>query len=222
MLILLRHGQSQWNLENRFTGWTDVPLSERGAADCEKAGKVLQDRGVRFDIGFTSRLRRASDTLRIILKILGQEDIPIEIDSALNERHYGDLQGLNKAEIAEKYGQEQALLWRRDYFVRPPNGESIEDTALRVTPFFMHYILPLVQQGKSVFVAVHGNSMRPMIKYLDGLTPEEAGKMELGLCIPYVYFFEGKKMVKKETWEVKGVVTLGASQTQKEVKEGRV
>ena len=220
LLILLRHGQSQWNLENKFTGWVDVPLSERGAADCEKAGKVLLDRKVHFDIGFTSRLKRASDTLRIILKILGQEDIPVEIDSALNERHYGDLQGLNKKEMAEKYGQEQVLLWRRDYFVRPPNGESVEDCGHRVTPYFKHYILPAVQGGKNVLVALHGNSMRPMIKELDNLSPEEAAVMELGLCIPYVYFFDGKKMMKKEVWDVPGIVTLGASQTQTEVKVG--
>lgn len=222
VLVLIRHGQSQWNLENRFTGWTDVPLTARGEADTRQAAQVLREHGVKFDLAFTSRLQRASDTLRILLEELHQTDIPVVVDSSVNERHYGNLQGLNKAEIAEKYGQQQALLWRRDYFVRPPNGESIEDCVVRVTPFFTHYILPPVKEGKNVLVTIHGNSMRPMVKYLDGLSPEEAGKLELGLCIPYVYFFEEGTMVKKEIWEVPGIVTLGASQTQKEVKEGSV
>ena len=222
LLVLIRHGQSQWNLENRFTGWTDVPLSARGEADSGKTGKVLLERGFRFDCAFTSRLLRASDTLRIILKILGQENIPTETDSALNERHYGDLQGLNKAETAEKYGQEQTLLWRRDYFVRPPNGESIEDCGHRVTPYFKYGILPRVYEGKNVIVTASGNSMRPMVKFLENLSPEKAAVLELGLCIPYVYEFKGEKMVRKEVIDVPGVLTLGASQTKKEIKEGKV
>ncbi len=222
VLVLIRHGQSQWNLENRFTGWTDVPLSERGEADCEKTGKVLLERGYKFDCAYTARLIRASDTLKIILKVLEQEHIPVEFDSALNERHYGDLQGLNKAETAEKYGQEQTKLWRRDYFVRPPNGESVEDCGHRVTPYFKYSILPRVYEGKNVVVTASGNSMRPMVKYLENLTPEQTAALELGLCIPYVYEFKEDKMVRKETIEVPGILTLGASQTQKEIKEGRV
>jgi 2,3-bisphosphoglycerate-dependent phosphoglycerate mutase len=221
-LLLIRHGQSQWNLENRFTGWTDVPLTERGEADTRTTAKFIKSKGYRFDVAFTSRLQRAKRTLEIILEVLGLQDIPMEMDSALNERHYGDLQGLNKAETAAKYGQEKVLRWRRSYSESPPGGESIENCVKRTTPFFTHYILPHVHRGKNVLVAASGNSMRPMVKYLENLEPEETAEMEIGLCTPYVYFFKGKEMVKKEILEVPGVVTLGASQTQMKVKEGRV
>jgi 2,3-bisphosphoglycerate-dependent phosphoglycerate mutase len=222
VLVLIRHGQSQWNLENRFTGWTDVPLTDRGVADAHTAGKVLKVKGYSFDRAFTSRLQRASKTLDILLEELGQTGIPVEMDSALNERHYGSLQGLNKAETSEKHGQEQVSLWRRDFFTRPPEGESIEDCDRRTTPYFTHYILPLVHEGKNVIVAASGNSMRPMMKHLDRLSPEETAGLELGLCTPYVYHFDGNKMTKKETIEIPGIVTRGASQTEKNVQEGRV
>jgi 2,3-bisphosphoglycerate-dependent phosphoglycerate mutase len=221
-LVIIRHGQSQWNLENRFTGWTDVPLTDRGKEDAHRAGKVLKEKGFKFDTAFTSLLMRAADTLDILLEELGQKDIPVKVDSSLNERHYGSLQGLNKAETAEKHGQEQVSLWRRDFFTRPPDGESMEDCERRTTPFFTHYVLPLVHSGKNVIVTASGNSMRPMIKYLDGIIPEETAKLELGLCTPYVYTFEGEKMVNKETVEVPGIVTKGASQTEGKVEEGRV
>jgi len=161
-------------------------------------------------------------TLEILLEVLGQTGIRVEADSALNERHYGDLQGLNKAETAEKYGQEKVTTWRRSYSIRPPGGESIEDCVRRTTPFFTHYILPHVYEGKNVLVTASGNSMRPMVKYLDNLKPEETARMEIGLCTPYVYTFEGEKLVKKEVLKVPGIVTLGASQTLKKIEEGKV
>ena len=221
-LILMRHGQSQWNLENRFTGWTDVPLTDRGREDAKRAGEVLKEKGFVFDLGFTSLLVRASETMDIVLDVLGQSDIPTEKDSALNERHYGSLQGLNKAETAQKHGQEQVTLWRRDFFTRPPDGESIEDCDRRTTPYFTHYILPHLAAGKNVLVTASGNSMRPIVKYLEGLSPEDTAALELGLCTPYVYEFEGDQMTKKDVIEVPGIVTKGASQSETSVEEGRV
>lgn len=220
VLVLVRHGQSQWNLENRFTGWTDVPLTERGKADARKTAEVLQD--IRFDCGFTSRLQRASETLRIILEALRQSAIPVTADAALNERDYGDLTGLNKAETAEKYGQEKALLWRRSYDTPPPGGESIVDVAKRVVPFFQRHILPLVVAGKNVIVTASGNSMRPILQVLDHLDNAETASMEIGLCTPYTYMFDGSDIAGREVRTVPGIVTLGASQTQREVQEGSV
>lgn len=219
-LVLIRHGQSQWNLENRFTGWTDVPLTDRGRSDAEKTAAALSE--FRFDRGFTSRLQRASDTLAIILKKLRQEGISVERDSALNERHYGDLQGLNKAETAAKYGQEKVLLWRRSYDVPPPNGESIEHVCFRTLPFFRWIIMPELAAGKTIIVTASGNSLRPIIQLLDGLDNATTASMEVGLCTPYIYHFEGAKMVRKEVREVQGIVTKGASQTETKVEEGRV
>ncbi len=218
-LILIRHGQSQWNLENRFTGWTDVLLTDRGRSDAKKTAEALKN--FSFDLGFTSRLQRAAETLAIILETLKQK-IPITVDSALNERHYGDLQGLNKAETAKKYGQEQVMIWRRSYSTPPPNGESIAQVALRVLPLFKWTILPEVQSGKNVIVCASGNSLRPILQFLDGLDDDTTASMDVGLCMPYVYHYEGKKMVRKETIEVPGIVTKGASQTETTVKEGRV
>lgn len=219
-LVLIRHGQSQWNLENRFTGWTDVPLTDRGRQDAEKTARVLE--GMRFDLAYTSRLQRASETLTIILKELHQEKIPTIADSALNERHYGDLQGLNKAETAEKYGQEQVLQWRRSYDIPPPNGESIADTARRVLPFFRWTILPEVAAGKNVIVTASGNSIRPILQFLENLDNATTATMEVGLCTPYVFTFDGSSIVKKQVLEVPGIVTKGASQTEHKVEEGRV
>ena len=218
-LILLRHGQSQWNLENRFTGWTDVPLTPQGEKDAATAGGVLSE--FRFDIAFTSRLQRANQTLEQILKALNQSPEILK-DSALNERHYGDLQGLNKAETADKYGVDQVQLWRRSYSTRPPNGESMEDCEHRTLPFFKQYILPHVVAGKTVIVAAHGNSLRPILKHLENMTPEAASSMEIGLVTPYIYTFEGEKVTKKEMREVPGIVTKGSSLTEKSVQGGRV
>lgn len=219
-LILIRHGQSQWNLENRFTGWSDVPLTARGEADAVKTADVLKD--FTFDYAFTSHLQRAHKTLNIILQTLNQTTIPVTVDSALNERHYGDLQGLNKAETAEKYGQEKVTLWRRSYDVPPPNGESIALLVHRVLPFVKWTILPLVYAGKTVIVTASGNSMRPIIQMLENLDNATTASMEVGLCTPYIYTFEGEKLVKREKREVPGIVTQGASQTEKSVKDGRI
>jgi 2,3-bisphosphoglycerate-dependent phosphoglycerate mutase len=218
-LILLRHGQSLWNLENKFAGWSDIPLTERGQSDAVKTAEALKS--FHFDLGFTSRLQRAATTLDIILKTLGQK-IPITVDSALNERHYGDLQGLNKAAMAEKYGQEQVLIWRRSYSVPPPNGESIAMVKDRVLPLFKWMILPEVHAGKNVIVTASGNSLRPILQLLDGLDDETTASMDVGLCTPYVYEFEGTTMKKKYVIDVPGIVTKGASQTETIVKEGRV
>jgi len=219
VLVLVRHGQSQWNLENRFAGWSDIPLTAQGREDAAAMARHLRD--FHFDAAFTSKLQRASETLRIMLREL-QQDIPVIADAALNERHYGDLQGLNKAELAQKYGQDQVYRWRRGYGDRPPNGESIEDCVKRVTPYFVEHILPEVVVGKTVLVVAHGNSMRPMVKYLEDLDVSTTATMEIGLCTPSIYWFEGGRVAKKEVREIPDIVTKGASQTEAIVTEGRV
>jgi len=219
-LVLVRHGQSQWNLENRFTGWTDVPLTEQGKKDAAASGKALSD--FSFDVIWTSRLIRAKDTLDLMLPSFKNKDAPIFEDSALNERHYGDLQGLNKAETAERHGQEQVLLWRRSYDTRPPNGESLADCERRTIPVFMQYIWPFIQAGKNVLIVAHGNSLRPIMKHLEDIPKDKVAGLEIGLCTPYVYTFDGEKLKEKNVIEVPGIVTLGASQTQRTVEAGRV
>ena len=207
MLVLLRHGQSQWNLENRFTGWTDVSLTPAGRSDAVLAGKSLKD--MRFDVVFMSRLKRSPETLEGFIEGHGQQDIPVIVDSALNERHYGELQGLNKSETIKKFGEEQVKLWRRSYSTRPPGGESIEDCERRTWPFFRQYVLPELVVGKNVLIVAHGNSLRPIIKNLDGMKPDDAAIMEISCSVPYVYTFEGEKPVKKEIREVPGMVVKG-------------
>ena len=184
-LVLIRHGQSQWNLENRFTGWVDVPITPLGAEEAHRAGKRLK--GLRFDKAFTSELKRAQETLAILLKEIGREDLPVEKDKALNERHYGDLQGLDKAETAKKYGDEQVHIWRRSYDVKPPNGESLKDTADRTLPYFHQLILPAAAEGKSVLVAAHGNSLRAIVMHLENLTPEQIMQVNIDTCRPIIY-----------------------------------
>jgi 2,3-bisphosphoglycerate-dependent phosphoglycerate mutase len=170
-LILIRHGESQWNLENRFTGWVDVPLSPKGVEEAKAAAKKLA--GYKFDYAFSSVLIRANETLRIILEALGQSAVPVEKDKALNERMYGDLQGLNKAETAKKYGDDQVKIWRRSYDVRPPGGESLKDTADRVLPYYESRIKPHVLNGETILIAAHGNSLRALVMHLDELTREQ-------------------------------------------------
>ena len=218
-LILIRHGQSQWNLENRFTGWTDVPLTPQGEKDAVACGKSLSE--FRFDLAFTSRLQRANKTLENVLKTLKQNP-PVTYDSALNERHYGDLQGLNKAETAARYGQDQVKLWRRSFATRPPNGESIEDCIRRTNPFFIQYIEPHLKEGKTVIIAAHGNSLRPIMRYLENLDDTETAEREIGLCTPYIYYFEEGKVVKKEVKEVPGIITKGSSTTEARVGQRKV
>jgi 2,3-bisphosphoglycerate-dependent phosphoglycerate mutase len=186
-LVLVRHGQSLWNLENRFTGWVDVPLTEKGASEARKAGELLK--GFRFDVAYTSVLSRAQETLRLILEGLGAEP-PVIRDQALNERHYGELQGLNKEDTARRYGAEQVKLWRRSYDVPPPNGESLEMTAKRTLPFFDRCIAGDLRLGKNVLVVAHGNSNRSIVMQLDHLTGEQVVALELATGAPLVYEME--------------------------------
>lgn len=184
-LVLLRHGESQWNLENRFTGWVDVPLSPKGIEEARNAGEKLKS--YKFDRAFTSVLKRANDTLRIVLELSGQTSIPTEFNQALNERHYGDLQGLNKAETAQKYGDAQVKLWRRSFDVQPPNGESLKDTLARVLPYWESAILPCVKKGENLIVAAHGNSLRSLVMHLDSLSKEAVLELNIPTGVPLVY-----------------------------------
>lgn len=197
-LVLIRHGESQWNLENRFTGWIDIPLTDKGREEARRAGEKIK--GIKFDKAYTSVLQRATETLAIILKIISQEKIPIERDQALNERHYGDLQGLNKAETAKKYGDKQVHIWRRSYDVAPPNGESLKDTAARTLPYFEKKIVPDLKAGKNILIAAHGNSLRSIVMHLDKLTREQVLELNLGTGIPIIYEFDRnlKILSKKE------------------------
>ncbi len=199
-LILVRHGESQWNLENRFTGWVDVPLSEKGIAEAKRAGERLKKENIRLDRAYTSNLKRAQETLKLILEKLGQSNIPVEKDPALNERHYGDLQGLNKAETAQKFGEEQVKIWRRSYDVAPPGGESLKDTAARTLPYFESKILADLKKGLNVIVAAHGNSLRSIVMSLDKLSKEEVLELNLATGVPIIYLFDPnlKILSKKE------------------------
>ena len=183
-LVLVRHGQSLWNLEDRFTGWVDVPLTPLGRDEARSAGRKLAS--TQLDVAYTSALTRAQVTLQTILDTMGA-DLPIIKDEALNERHYGDLQGLNKTQTAEKFGKEQVHIWRRSYDVPPPNGESLEMTAARTLPFFERCILGDIKQGKNVLVVAHGNSNRSIVMKLDNLSREEVLELNLGTAIPLVY-----------------------------------
>jgi len=195
-LVLLRHGESQWNLENRFTGWVDVPLSPKGEDEARQAGEKLKAAQVHFDVAFTSVLQRANRTMEIALDILGQRNIPVEKDQALNERHYGDLQGLNKAETAKKFGDEQVHIWRRSYDIAPPGGESLKDTAARTLPYYEAKILPMIKAGKNILVAAHGNSLRSLVMQLDQLTKEQVLELNLGTGVPIVYELDAEGKVK--------------------------
>lgn len=186
-LTIVRHGQSEWNLANRFTGWEDVALTEKGIEEAKKAGEILED--FHFDEAYTSSLKRAQDTLQVILEVGKQTDIPITRNEALNERHYGDLQGLNKAETAEKFGAEQVHTWRRSYDIAPPNGESLKDTAARVLPYYEAEIEPKLKAGKNILIAAHGNSLRALIMHIEKLTPEQILQREIGTGRPIVYTF---------------------------------
>ena len=184
-LVLIRHGESQWNLENRFTGWVDVPLSPKGIEEAKAAGEKLA--GFTFDRAFSSVLARANETLRIVLEVIGQTTIPIENDKALNERMYGELQGLNKAETAKKYGDAQVKIWRRSYDVPPPGGESLKDTAERVLPYYDNRIKPFVLKGETILIAAHGNSLRALVMQLEQLTREQVLEPNIPTGAPLLY-----------------------------------
>ncbi len=199
ILVLIRHGQSQWNLENRFTGWVDVPLTERGREEAHRAGRKLREAGIRFSFAFTSELVRAQETLSIVLAEIGAVDLPVERDQALNERHYGDLQGLDKAETAKKFGDEQVHIWRRSYDIAPPGGESLKDTAARTLPSFAARIAPQLQAGHNVIVAAHGNSLRSIVMDLERLTREQVLELNIATGVPLVYELDGALSIVKKT-----------------------
>lgn len=193
-LVLIRHGQSQWNLENRFTGWVDVPLTPLGEQEANEAGHKLQ--AFRFDQAFTSVLTRAIHTLEIVLGVTGQTDLTVEKDQALNERMYGDLQGLNKAETVEKHGADQVKIWRRSFDVPPPGGESLKDTAERVIPYYQEKIWPALSKGESILIVAHGNSLRALVMHLNQLSREEVLELNIPTGAPLLFELddEGKTL----------------------------
>jgi 2,3-bisphosphoglycerate-dependent phosphoglycerate mutase len=206
-LILIRHGESQWNLENRFTGWIDIPLTEKGRREARKAGEKIKS--IPIDVGYTSVLYRAIETHILALTAAEQLGrVPTFFNKALNERHYGALQGLNKAETAKKYGEEQVKIWRRSYDIPPPADktdlnpdgytESLKDTAARAIPYFEQEILPKVVSGKNVLISAHGNSLRAIVMKLDNLTKEQVLELNIANGVPIVYDYEGERIVKKE------------------------
>ncbi|MFQ6023723.1 MAG: 2,3-diphosphoglycerate-dependent phosphoglycerate mutase [Acidiferrobacterales bacterium] len=214
-LVLLRHGESQWNRENRFTGWTDVGLSEAGQREAEQAGESLKAAGYVFDLAYTSVLKRAIDTLLIVMQTMSQTSIPVIKSWQLNERHYGALQGLNKAETAEKYGAEQVHIWRRSYTTRPPAleaddprhprfdvnydelenvplpaTESLKDTLERVLPYWQDVIVPVLREDKRVIISAHGNSLRALVKHLDGVSDNDIPNLNIPTGVPLIYEFD--------------------------------
>ena len=243
-LVLLRHGESEWNLENRFTGWTDVDLSDTGRKEARKAGQLLKEEGYDFDICFTSYLKRAIHTLNLVLEEMDREWLPVEKDWRLNERHYGALQGLNKADTAKKYGDEQVHIWRRSYDVKPPEleqgdernparqdayrnvdpsllplAESLKDTIARTVPCFEQEIRPFIGKGQRVLIAAHGNSLRALVMYFEKLTPEEIMNVNLPTGVPLVYELD-------EEFRIKGKQYLGnqeeiAAKMQKVANQGK-
>jgi 2,3-bisphosphoglycerate-dependent phosphoglycerate mutase len=205
-LVLLRHGESQWNLENKFTGWVDVDLSAKGEGEAKNAGLLIKKANLKFDYLFTSVLKRAIRTAQIACENAGFVNLPTERDQALNERHYGALQGLNKKETADKFGEEQVHIWRRSYDVPPPADktelnplgmtESLKDTAARTIPYYQEHIEKLVKEGKNVLITAHGNSLRSLVMFLDNLTKEQVLELNIPTGTPLVYEFENGKVIK--------------------------
>ena len=198
-LILVRHGQSEWNEQNLFTGWKDPGLTELGIKEAKNAGSLISDKGIQFDEMFTSMLVRAQDTGAIILDSINQQNIPITKNKALNERNYGSLAGLNKDDARKKWGEEQVHIWRRSFDIPPPEGESLKDTAERVLPYFHEYIMPKVIQGLSILVAAHGNSLRALIMELDLISSENIVKLEIPTGAPIQYEFNQNGEVVNKT-----------------------
>lgn len=204
VLVLVRHGQSEWNAKNLFTGWKDVDLTEAGIDEARRAGKLLKRDGLHFDIAFTSKLMRAQKTLAYMLEELGQGGLETHEDLALNERDYGDLSGFNKEEMAKKVGAEQVHIWRRSYDVAPPGGESLKDTAERTLPYFKSSIMPQIMDGKNVIVAAHGNSLRAIVMKLDGLSETEITQLNIATGAPIIYRFndDGSVAEKRDMAEM--------------------
>jgi 2,3-bisphosphoglycerate-dependent phosphoglycerate mutase len=197
-LVLVRHGQSEWNLKNLFTGWRDPDLTALGVEEAKTGGKAIAETGIKFDVAFTSDLSRAQKTLSLILDEIGQPGLETIRDQALNERDYGDLSGLNKDDARAKWGEEQVHIWRRSYDVPPPGGESLRDTGARVWPYYLTEILPRVLRGEKVLVAAHGNSLRSLVMVLDKLTKEEILKLNLATGVPMVYVLNADSTVKSK------------------------
>ena len=198
LLVLVRHGQSDWNLKNLFTGWRDIDLTDKGVAEAREAGRKLKSQGLTFDVAFTSALIRAQHTLDLMLEELAQTKIPVFKDQALNERDYGDLCGLNKDDARKKWGEEQVHKWRRSYDVAPPGGESLRDTAARVLPYYIQDILPRVLRGENVLVAAHGNSLRALVMVLEKLDRESILKREIATGGPIIYALDADATVKSK------------------------
>ena len=198
LLVLVRHGQSDWNLKNLFTGWRDPELSPKGVDEAKAAGARMKAQGLVFDCAYTSALTRAQHTLKLALESLGQTSLPEIREQALNERDYGDLSGLNKDEARKKWGEEQVHIWRRSYDISPPGGESLKDTVARVLPYYCQHILPGVLEGRRTIVAAHGNSLRALVMVLDGLSPATIPAMELDTGVPLVYRLNANSTVKSK------------------------
>jgi 2,3-bisphosphoglycerate-dependent phosphoglycerate mutase len=198
-LILVRHGQSEWNAKNLFTGWKDPGLTDQGVSEAKNAGKLILEQKIEFDVMYTSMLSRAEKTGDIILGILNHKEIPIIKNEALNERHYGSLAGLNKDDARKKWGDEQVHIWRRSFDMPPPDGESLKDTAERVLPYFETEIMPKVISGSSILIAAHGNSLRALIMKLDSISPEDIVKLEIPTGAPIQYEFTPDGIVDKKT-----------------------
>ena len=198
LLVLVRHGQSDWNLKNLFTGWRDVDLTEKGIDEAREAGRKLKGHGITFDVAFTSVLKRATRTLDLMLEEMGQSKIPVFKDQALNERDYGELSGLNKDDARKQWGEEQVHIWRRSYDVAPPGGESLRDTAARVLPYYIQEILPRVLRGEHVLVSAHGNSLRALVMVLDGHTTESITQLNLDTGVPMIYRLNADSTVKSK------------------------
>ena len=199
-LVLVRHGQSAWNQKNLFTGWKDPELTELGKEEAFKAGQHIKKQNIKFNLLFTSALKRAQDTASIILEVIEESNINIFKNEALNERDYGDLMGLNKDMARQEFGEEQVQIWRRSYSDGPPNGESLEDTYNRVIPYFKNEIMPALQKNKNVIISAHGNSLRALVKFIEEISKEEIVKLEIATGEPIFYEFNENKLQRKLNW----------------------
>lgn len=198
-LVLVRHGQSEWNEKNLFTGWRDPDLTAQGIDEAKAAGQALKQQGLVFDLAFTSDLQRAQKTLTLLLAEQGQSDLPTTQNQALNERDYGDLAGLNKDDARKKWGDEQVHIWRRSYDTPPPGGESLKDTGARVLPYYDSDILPLIKAGKNILIAAHGNSLRSLVMRLEGLSSAEILDVNIDTGVPYIYQMDADGAVQDKT-----------------------
>ena len=198
LLVLVRHGQSDWNLKNLFTGWRDIDLTDKGVTEAREAGRKLKAQGIKFDVAFTSALIRAQRTLDLMLQEMAQTGIPVFKDQALNERDYGDLSGLNKDDARKKWGEEQVHIWRRSYDVAPPGGESLKDTLARTLPYYVTEILPRVLRGERVLVAAPGNSLRALVMVLEKLDKQSILKREIATGVPIIYRLDADSTVKSK------------------------